>query len=606
MRFVVWKISAILIIFLIAAIDADPKRSSGGRSRGKSSGSGSWWSSRRKSSGSSTPTKTDVKPDSAPGNVKPSAPKAEPAIKKESSKTQQASPGQHNQPQQPIGWNVGHNTNTNPQTGGGWRSGYQNQAAPPAYSASAHHPSYGAAPPAYNGQATWGSPPGYSAHGTPYGGHYGGFGQNNYPHQTGGYHPHQSFSGYHQSPVMGGMGIGQSWGGSGFGYGNKGYGGYGGGFGGMGGYGGMGGFGGPGYYPMKKSGGFFSGSTLRNVLTGMMVWHLASSLFKRPYTVHNYYNQPADAKVPEIQLPANVLTLCDGNVTSLCAPETIPVCTTNGTVICAAAANQRAPCHQDPALSCVDTTVPCADANDPLCQNSTKKDRLEAVVNMPCLTNLTLDVNLLDKSSTQPNTNYVYCVTTMAVAGPKYDSCKDLGNSTNDYRTVLNGHYEWFLESDGFRRNYSVYNYERPMEVSGEIHMPVNVLVNCSENATKICAPATAHVCTTFNEIMCVASTSVIEECSSTNGSCVKSTVPCLEGSEDKFCQNANETTREVEIELPCFANITINAPISNFQLEEYNGTLPEQLLNSSYTYHYSFCVVTLALPGSDADLCVI
>lgn len=78
-----------------------------------------------------------------------------------------------------------------------------------------------------------------------------------------------------------------------------------------------------GMYGMQKKSSFFSGSTVRNVLAGMFVYHMASSLMggmfgssKQPYKVYNYYNQPAVQE--EIKLPANILTLCEGNATTFC------------------------------------------------------------------------------------------------------------------------------------------------------------------------------------------------------------------------------------------------------------------------------------------------
>lgn len=72
---------------------------------------------------------------------------------------------------------------------------------------------------------------------------------------------------------------------------------------------------------MKKRSGF--GSTFGNILTGMMIYHVTSSLVggmfgqKRPYNVYNYYNQPPEAK-QEIQMSSNMLTLCEGNATNAC------------------------------------------------------------------------------------------------------------------------------------------------------------------------------------------------------------------------------------------------------------------------------------------------
>ncbi|XP_066155763.1 uncharacterized protein [Euwallacea fornicatus] len=502
-------------------------------------------------------------------------------IKKETAKVQQSAPPGGAQPPAP-GWNVqGQNKAANNAPASGWNSGYQTNSAPPSYHQNA-------APPGYNGHTSWGAPPAYpGAHG------YGGYG-NGY-HQPGGYGGYSGYGGYHPQQ--------QSFGGFNPGYG--GMGGYGGGFGGHGGSG----FGG--YAPAKKSS-FFSASTIGNVVAGMLVYNMASNLIsyglglKRPYNVVNYYNQEPNKKIEEIKLPTNILTLCEGDVNKMCGQGTQAICTQNGTVLCAATTTQPTPCEQggNKAL-CVNTTVPCIDANDPLCQNSTLKDKLQAEVNVPCLTNVTLDVNLLDKDQTAPNTKYTYCVTTMAVAGPEYKICEEYSNS-NDYRSVLNENYEWFLETDeGFRRNYSVYTHKKPMESNGQINMPVTVLLKCSDNAKRLCPPGTIATCTTFNEVMCMAAKEDVQECAEFNTTCAKSTIPCPEGNKDKFCEKKIEGSDSITMDIPCFANISLNAPFPKFNLAEFNGTLPDVSVTTSYTYNFEYCVMTLALAGSDFDMCI-
>lgn len=70
---------------------------------------------------------------------------------------------------------------------------------------------------------------------------------------------------------------------------------------------------------IKQKSGF--GSTFGNILTGMAIYSLGSSLIggmtRRPYNVVNYYNQPQEAK-EEIKMPSNILTLCEGDTTSFC------------------------------------------------------------------------------------------------------------------------------------------------------------------------------------------------------------------------------------------------------------------------------------------------
>ncbi|CAH1122476.1 unnamed protein product [Ceutorhynchus assimilis] len=617
MKWIFLKTSLYLFLLILLCDFSIAKRSSGGRSRVKSNGGSSLWSRRKSSSSPGTASgqhdgshgTADLQPKTGGSagashatKTKPSAPD-EGLVKKQTAGVQQSNPHQA-QPPQP-GWNVGGQNNA-PNANSGWKSGYQTNGAPPAY------PHHNAAPPGYNGQTSWGAPPAYPGHGAPggyngfghqqpsgyggYGGHgggYGGYGGHGGGY-GGGYHPQQSMGGY--NPGYGGMAMG----------------GYGGGFGG-GGFGG-GGFGSPsfggGAYPMQKKS-FFSASTIGSVVAGMLVYNMASSLIshglgqKRPYNVVNYYNQEPGKPAEEIKLPANVLTLCDANVNQMCGQGTQSVCTQNGTVLCVATMNQATPCDQggNSAL-CINTTVPCADANDPLCQNSTQKDKLQAEVNVPCFTNLTLDVNLVDKDKTMPNTKYTYCVTTMAVAGPDYKLCEELKHS-NDYRSVLNGNHEWLLETDGFKRNYSIYNFEKPMESNGEINMPVTVLVKCTDQAKNLCPPGAIATCTSFNEVMCMASTKDVQECPEKNTTCLKSSIPCPEESKDSFCQSKTEGADKIDLDIPCFANVTFNAPFPKFELAEFNGTLPDLTATSSYTYNFHYCVMTLALPGSDFDLCI-
>lgn len=94
------------------------------------------------------------------------------------------------------------------------------------------------------------------------------------------------------------------------------------------------------------------------------------------------------------------------------------------------------PCGEGGAL-CVNTTVPCVDKNDPMCQNVTQQQ--EVPVNLPCFTNLTVDVNLLNETGLGDG-NHKYCVTTMAIAGPEYKTCPTVsGKQLDGYRSVLSG-----------------------------------------------------------------------------------------------------------------------------------------------------------------------
>ncbi|CAH1966154.1 unnamed protein product [Acanthoscelides obtectus] len=317
---------------------------------------------------------------------------------------------------------------------------------------------------------------------------------------------------------------------------------------GMGGFGGgWGGYGG-GY--MQKRRGFFSGgSTFGNILTGMMIYHLGSSLIggmfrHKPYNVYNYYNMPPEAK-QEIKMPSNVLMLCEGNATNFCAQGTTSICTTNGTVLCVATMTNAVPCTEEKTL-CVNATMTCPDKNDPICKNLTKGED-KATLPVPCLTNLIVDVNLLNETNVhgQNGHDYKYCVTQLAVAGPEYRNCteKDLIGSTMDYKNILN------------------------------------------ENATKLCAPGLVPVCTTYKEIMCLETLTETKFCEQFNTTCVQSPVPCGEDLEARpWCAGNKSNDELVEkdgkkhaiVQIPCFANITVNSNLPNFEIHEFNGTLPE------------------------------
>ncbi|KAJ8959844.1 hypothetical protein NQ318_011577 [Aromia moschata] len=193
-------------------------------------------------------------------------------------------------------------------------------------------------------------------------------------------------------------------------------------------------------YEKRKS--FFSARTIGNVMAGMLLWHATSSLvgslfggssYKRPVNVYNYYNQPAEAK-QEMKLPSNILTLCEGSNTALCTSGTTAICTTNNTVLCVTTMTKATPCAEENNALCINTTIPCTDPENPLCKNMTSQQK-EAPVNLPCFTNLTVDVNLLNEPDGQ-NKDHKYCVTTMAVAGPEYKDCtaEDRGS---DFRSVL-------------------------------------------------------------------------------------------------------------------------------------------------------------------------
>lgn len=162
------------------------------------------------------------------------------------------------------------------------------------------------------------------------------------------------------------------------------------------------------------------------------------------------------------------------------------------------------------------------------------------------------------------------------------------------------------------KRPYTVYNFQHPTEASaGEIVMPLPVLAPCIENATNLCAPGLFPVCTTFAEVMCLEVVSSAQYCEELETACFKSTIPCTQ--DDVFCQNATSSSEEQEtsnksdviLDLPCFANITINTNLPNFDIHNFNGTIPQGSA-TSFMYHYHFCLVTLALPDSETEVCLI
>lgn len=162
------------------------------------------------------------------------------------------------------------------------------------------------------------------------------------------------------------------------------------------------------------------------------------------------------------------------------------------------------------------------------------------------------------------------------------------------------------------KRPYKVYSFQNPTEAStGEIVMPLEMLAPCIENATNLCAPGLVPVCTNFAEVMCLEVVTSTPYCDEYDTTCFKSKIPCLE--DDVFCKNEtlseeveeNSNTEDVTLELPCFTNITINSNLPNFDIRKFNGSYPHGSV-TSFTYHYHFCVVTLALPGPETDVCII
>ncbi|CAG9858924.1 unnamed protein product [Phyllotreta striolata] len=385
---------------------------------------------------------------------------------------------------------------------------------------------------------------------------------------------------------------------------------------------GFGGGGGYSPYGMQQKRGFFSGgSTFGNILTGMAIYHVTSSLMKgvfgsghsrQPYVVHNYYNQPPEAR-EEIKLQSNMLKMCEGNLTNACTGAT-SICTTNNTVLCVVTMAQTVPCEQEKAM-CVNTTIPCIDKSDPLCQNTTK-EQTETTFNVPCYTNLSIDVNLLNEQGGSNNgEEYQYCVTTMAVAGTEYPICSEESViKKHDFRSVLAGNLTYNLTISPMMRTYQVYNQENPMPSStGQLVLPLELLIPCIDNATTLCPPDVVTICTGYGEIMCIQPVAKVSYSDDYNTTIYKSTIPCNEAIEDDFlCQNKTEEDlivkddkKFVKIDIPCFANITVNTNLPDFDINIFNGTLP-QMAPSSFTYHYHFCLMEMSLPGPETSMCLI
>nr|CAH7734041.1 unnamed protein product [Callosobruchus chinensis] len=159
--------------------------------------------------------------------------------------------------------------------------------------------------------------------------------------------------------------------------------------------------------------------------------------------------------------------------------------------------------------------------------------------------------------------------------------------------------YAWNLTVSAMVYPYTVFNYDRPTMAPGggsDIVMPLDVVVPCVENATKLCAPPLVAICTAYKEVMCLESLAETKFCERFNTTCIGSTLPCADNLQDSpWCSNKTEDEvfekdgkKHVAIQIPCFANITVNSNLPSFEIHEFNGTLPEGQ-NTSYTYHYRY-----------------
>lgn len=107
------------------------------------------------------------------------------------------------------------------------------------------------------------------------------------------------------------------------------------------------------------------------------------------YYIYNYYVNPR--KIPkQTSLPEETLTLCQQDFTSLCMPNTVPVCTINGEVICIAPKQYIAPCSENFDLKCLSTTITtCINKDEDSCKDSAEM-KTYTTVYIPCLTNTTI------------------------------------------------------------------------------------------------------------------------------------------------------------------------------------------------------------------------
>lgn len=197
-------------------------------------------------------------------------------------------------------------------------------------------------------------------------------------------------------------------------------------------------------YYQKKSGGFFGKHAFRNILAGLLVWNLVRGFTSTPYHVYHYYHRPEN--IPEnIPLPANTIVLCDDNSTSICTPNTIALCTSNNTIMCVATISATSPCGENTTTPCVNTTIPCAAPDDPLCANKTTVNNA-TTISIPCLANVTLlgKVSLPESNATTYNTSVqllnnaklnegetVFCLTTMALPDPSLANATAAGCAGN-------------------------------------------------------------------------------------------------------------------------------------------------------------------------------
>ncbi|KAF2888005.1 hypothetical protein ILUMI_18168 [Ignelater luminosus] len=107
------------------------------------------------------------------------------------------------------------------------------------------------------------------------------------------------------------------------------------------------------------------------------------------YYIYNYYDN--SRKIPkETSLSEETLVLCRKDFTSFCVPNTVPVCISNGEVLCIAPKQYIAPCTENFDLKCLSTEITvCTDENRESCKDN-EEMRTYAAVNIPCLTNTTI------------------------------------------------------------------------------------------------------------------------------------------------------------------------------------------------------------------------
>lgn len=175
------------------------------------------------------------------------------------------------------------------------------------------------------------------------------------------------------------------------------------------------------------------------------------------YSVHHYHHD-RDAIPEKTTIPAQSIVLCDTNAT-LCAPNTMPLCMNNGTLLCVSFPQVVQPCKDNTSINCVRTEIPCLNETDPNCNKVTNK----TVLDMPCISSVNITGNFNQNQSdtsangtlvlnnTQPldaNTTSLlqnatdFCVTIVALPVAYNETAEKI-----KYEENLNKYYDYYIDS---------------------------------------------------------------------------------------------------------------------------------------------------------------